>query len=349
MLILGVSSRDKLRFISQLKVLLNSGIPLIKGLQVISKTDSFLEPYIHDLILYLRSGMPLSSALRKAELLDNYLVRFVKVAELTGDVNTQLELIEYMLEQAMKVREQIRSVFIPFIFSLGVMGVVSLLFLKLNVPNYLRLMNDLGVTPPKILLLAHSLCQALNVKTALLLLTVVSLLIFLLYQLVKNLEDTEFMDVLMNLVYLIPVIGKLLLYKDLYIMTVSLRSAISQGIPMAIAFEEISGTLRGLPKDIVKTMAEDLKLYGQVDFDRYKHVWLLPRYFFSILASGVKTGKVESSFNSLAQLLKLEVEVRIHLLNSLMAPVLSLITGILLFFLTVITFMPLLKLIKEVI
>lgn len=128
------SLEQKILFLSQLHLILESGIPLMRGLALLEKRiDKDLTVICRVLMINLQNGKLLSEAMqKKAEFFPNLVITLTKAGEESGQLNLILEaLIKYYSHQKELKSFFLKSLIYPFLLITAAFGV--LLFFLLSV------------------------------------------------------------------------------------------------------------------------------------------------------------------------------------------------------------------------
>ncbi len=146
-----VKQTDILHFSRQMAAFVHAGLPVIDGLDIISRSTSnktFAETLL-DMRDQIRQGVPFVDALAQHEsMLPSYYLGIVRSAELTGRLDVALEHLAVYMEREHEARGRIKSALAYPSVIVG-MSVVSVIVLSVFVlPKFVSLFEELNATLP---------------------------------------------------------------------------------------------------------------------------------------------------------------------------------------------------------
>ena len=148
---LKIPLKAKLIFFRQLSVILQSGVPLSQGLDLLSEnvTNKKFSQCIENISKDLGSGIDLSMAFQNyPKIFDPIIVGLIEAGEAGGILSKVLERIALLLEEQNKLKGQITGALIYPVILLVLALTVSLGLLIFIVPTFEKLFNDLGADLP---------------------------------------------------------------------------------------------------------------------------------------------------------------------------------------------------------
>ena len=148
---LKVPLKAKLIFFRQLSVILQSGVPLSQGLDLLSEnvTSKKFSECIKKISKDLGSGIDLSIAFRNyPRIFDPIIVGLIEAGEAGGILSKVLERIALLLEEQNKLKGQITGALIYPVILLVLALTVSLCLLIFIVPTFEELFDGLGAELP---------------------------------------------------------------------------------------------------------------------------------------------------------------------------------------------------------
>jgi type IV pilus assembly protein PilC len=148
---LKVPQKDLLIFFRQLAVILQSGVPLAQGLQLLSDnmTNPNLAGCIRQIALRLNAGEELSVCLRQyPRVFRPITIGLIEAGEAGGILEQVLDRIAYLLEQQAKLRGQMIGALIYPVIVLVLAITVGLALLIFIVPRFESMFSSLGAKLP---------------------------------------------------------------------------------------------------------------------------------------------------------------------------------------------------------
>ena len=150
---LKVPQKDLLIFFRQLAVILQSGVPLAQGLELLASnmTNPQLAACITQIALRLNAGEELSSCLRQyPRVFRPITVGLIEAGEAGGILEAVLDRIAHLMEQQAKLRGQMIGALIYPVIVLVLAITVSLALLIFIVPRFESMFSSLGAKLPAI-------------------------------------------------------------------------------------------------------------------------------------------------------------------------------------------------------
>jgi len=145
------SKADLLTFTTELSVLLNAGLPLDRGLNVLSETSESkeLKGVVQSILKSIREGSSFSDALKKhPKVFPTLYVNMIKAGEAGGVLATVLDKLNEFLESTKELKDNVVSAMIyPTV--LGVTGGFSIIILLTFVlPKFTAIFAEIGGSLP---------------------------------------------------------------------------------------------------------------------------------------------------------------------------------------------------------
>ena len=145
-----VKLTDLATFTRQLSTLLTAGLPLLRGLGILTEqTENLrLRDIINALIKDIQGGLSLSGALGRHHEFDRIYVNMVKAGEVGGVLEVVLDRLATFAEKDLELRMKIRGALTyPAVMGLVAASVVTFL-LVFVIPTFVKMFGDVGVPLP---------------------------------------------------------------------------------------------------------------------------------------------------------------------------------------------------------
>ena len=150
---LQFSNRERANFYKQLSTLLDAGIPIVKGIGMVTeRLSEKFKPVCMRLNLSLRSGRPLSYAMSlQPEVFSEMNVSVVEAGEVSGQVSRVILSLSEFYKQQDKLAKLVRNVCIYPGILLGLAILTFIFFCVKLVPSFADLYRSLGVKESSLL------------------------------------------------------------------------------------------------------------------------------------------------------------------------------------------------------
>ncbi|WP_448584401.1 type II secretion system F family protein [Thermocrinis sp.] len=327
-------SQEDLAFVlSQLSLLLSSGLNLTKALEVTSQQteDKRIKQALLSIKEAIEKGESIHSAFAKGEIFPEFLLEMLKTAERGGNLEKVLEIGSEFLRKMSEIKAKVFSslTYPAFVITFTLLSIIVVV--EFVIPKVASVLSSLGKDLPlitKVLLFFSKL-----LGYALYLLPIVLITLFFRRKFISR----ESLD---RYLLKVPIFGKVSFYFQLSRFAGTLRMALSSGIPIvralslsigSITNEYVKSKLKNLPDELAKgkSLSELLKGTG-----------VFPAIFISLLATGEKSGELEKSLSLLENLYDQQAMKVINFWIRLVEPIAMLVIGILVAFVMLSVILP---------
>ena len=278
--------------LTQLSTYIKAGIPLVDSVKILShQSTKPSQRRAYQLLLYdLLRGDNLSDAMDKQDnVFPALLVNMIKTAEMTGDLPTILDDMSEYYESIETVRKEMRSAMTyPIIVIVLAIGVLIFMLLYL-VPQFVSLYEDQGATLPGITLFVIGMSKFLRQNYIILLVTLLVVVVAFWYC-YSNIK--VFRSFIQKMLMHFPVIGNIIIYKEVYNFTKTFASLTNHGVFITDSMEILGKiTSNEVYKRIInKTMTNLSK--GDPVSEAFKGEWAFPEIAYQMLVTGENTGQL---------------------------------------------------------
>ncbi|MBR4619107.1 MAG: type II secretion system F family protein [Bacilli bacterium] len=320
-----ISAGDLAFDLTQLSTYIKAGIPLAESVKILSQQATKpVQRKAYQLLLYnLLRGDSLSDAMDKqGETFPSLLVNMVRTAEMTGDLPTILDDMADYYESIESVRKEMRSAMTyPVIVIILAIGVLVFMLIYL-VPQFVSLYEDQGASLPTITLVIIGMSNFLKNNYLIILGIIIAIVItfWYLYTRVKSFKSTV-QVILMR----IPVIGNIIIYKEVYNFTKTFASLLNHGVFITDSMEILSKiTNNEIYKKIInKTMVNLAK--GNTVSESFKGEWAFPEIAYQMLVTGENTGQLGLMMEKVSEHYQMLHKTSVDQLKSMIEPAMIII------------------------
>ena len=327
-------SQEDLAFVlTQLSLLLSSGLNLLKALETASQQieDKRIKQALLSVKEAIEKGEPIHTAFEKGEIFPEFILEMLKTAERGENLEKVLDIGGEFLRRMSEVRAKVFSslTYPAFVIVFSFLSV--LLVVKFVIPKVASVLSGLGKELPLITKILLFFSNLLGYAFYLLPLALVLLLLR------RRLISKENLD---RYFLKIPIFGKVSFYFQLSRFAGSLRMALFSGIPIVRA---LSLSIGSITNEYIRKKLEDLpeqvaKGRSLSEVLRSKEVF--PPLFVSLLAVGEKSGELERSLSLLEKVYDQQAMRVINLWLRLAEPIAMLVIGILVAFVVLSVILP---------
>src|SRR5512136_287590 len=147
----GVTTKDILIFTRQFSVMIDAGLPLVQGLEIIATQADNREfrRVLMDVKLRVESGSTFADALAQhPKVFDELFVQLVRAGEIGGILDTILQRLGAYIEKNEKLKRRVKGAMVYPIIVLTVAVGVTVILLMFVTPTFEKMFKDFGGAMP---------------------------------------------------------------------------------------------------------------------------------------------------------------------------------------------------------
>ena len=321
-----VSQKDVAIFCRQFATMINSGLSLIRALNILSEQteNKKLAEIVGEVRMAIEKGSSLSQALAKHPKVFNRLfVAMVKAGETGGVLDSVLLQLADIIEKQVELKRKIKSAMTYPVAVLGLVLLIVTAMLLFVVPTFETLYADLGgqLPVPTRLLLAVS---GFVVKFAPFIIVFDVVAIVLLRRWIRTEDGRAHWD---TLKLRVPIFGKLVHKTAMTRFARTLAVLLRSGVPVLESLEITSETVNNtVVSKAVDDVKEAVRQGESINVPLSRHT-IFPPMVTQMLAVGEETGMVDVMLEKVADFYDQEVEATVDALTSLLEPLLIVVLG----------------------
>jgi len=345
---LKIPQKDLLVFFRQLSVVLQSGVALAQGLDLLAEnmTNKKFAYCIENISARLSAGEELSSCLKQYPKIFNALtIGLIQAGEAGGILDQVLERIATLMEEQAKIKGQIIGALVYPVLVLALAVSVSLGLLIFIVPKFQTMFSDMGADLPA---LTSFMLTLSKVVTSIWFATPAPSLIFIGTILLRSSYATKDGRLLIDqLVLRVPLFGDLILRSEMAAMCDTLCTLVNSGIPIV---EGLERCITASSNQVIRnTIRRGILLVEQgqelsYSLDRSK---VMPRLVISMIKIGEETGQLSFMLEKLSLFYKREVESTVSALTKAMEPTVIFVVAAIVGTIVIALYLPMFSLINK--
>jgi type IV pilus assembly protein PilC len=335
----GVKTRDLIVFSRQLATLIESGITILSGLQMLEEqvSSKALKKALQRVIEDLQEGETLSGAMKKHPMaFPTIYSRMVELGERMGNMEAALRQVSAYMEKRDALTSKLKGAMVyPAFILLIAIGVVFLM-LTTTLPAMMGLFAEFETelpTPTKILIAVTDFFTVY--KTNIMLGAFLVITLIALY--VRTSIGRRQKDLLL---LKIPIIGSINIQGNISRLCHTMSILLKAGLPMAEIMDLIVQTMENVifSQALERVRTEMMQGHGLSRPISQEKV--LPGLLAQMVRVGEETGALDSNLETLAVFYEEEADRKIKVLTGMMEPILMLFVGGMVGFLAVSVIMP---------
>ena len=345
----GVPRKQLVGFTRQLSTLQDAGLPILRSLQILEQQQKpgLLKAIIGGVADEVEGGGTLSDAMSKyPKAFDKLYVNMIAAGEAGGVLDLILARLADFMEKAAKLKKKVIGAMIyPAVVISIAVGIVSMIMIVV-IPKFEDIFKDFRLdlpTPTKILL-GTSRWFANDYGWAYLLAAP-----FVITGLIKLIKLSEGGRYGIDVVKLkVPILGAILSKTSIARFTRTLGTLISAGVPILDAInitKETSGN-EVFARALVKV--HDAIREGESMADPLRATKVCDAIVVNMIDVGEETGDLDKMLMKVADNYDSDVDVLVGSLISILEPVMVVVLGVIVGFIVIALFMPMISLIQNI-
>ena len=319
--------KEKAVFASKLAALVDAGVPIVRSLDLMATQQKLpmFKRALTKVSLDVNEGVSLGAAIRQwPKVFDQLSVAMVEAGEAGGVLDESLKRLAKLLEDNAKLQNQIKG---ALGYPVAVLVIAILVFLGMTIfliPTFAGIFEDLGAELPAFTQLLVDLSKLLRSTTALYIVGVILITIWLFSRYYGTYKGRRNID---RLILKLPLFGNLIMMTATAQFCRIFSSLTRAGVPILMSLEISSQTAGNtIISDAIiasRTMVQEGVLLSTA-LIRQK---VLPDMALNMLAIGEETGEMDKMLSKVADFYEDEVSAMVKALTSMLEPAMIVVVG----------------------
>lgn len=338
-----VSTKDLVIFTRQFATMIDSGLPLVQCLEILSsqQENKTFKDILFKVKESVEGGSTFADALAKhPKAFDQLFVNLVAAGEVGGILDTILQRLAAYIEKAMKLKKQIKGAMVYPITILSIAVIVIGVIMVFVIPTFAKMFADFGSDLPGPTKMVIGLSTFMKRY-----IVVIIAVIYGIGWLIKKYYNTpDGRKKIDRMALRAPIVGPLIRKVAVAKFTRTLGTMVSSGVPIMDALEIVAKTagnkiveeaIYGVRQAISegKTMADPLAACG-----------VFPPMVVQMISVGEATGAMDTMLNKIADFYDDEVDDAVAAMTSMLEPLLMVFLGTTVGGLVIALYLPIFKL-----
>ena len=331
----------------QFSTMIDAGVSLVRCLSVLSEqtSNARLRRVLIEIQKEVEAGQTLSKSMSKyPSIFNNLFVGLVRAGEVGGVLEETMQRLSSFLEKDVELRRKVKSALTyPTIVVIAAVLIVVLLC-TLVVPKFTQLFKDMGIKDfPALTTMLMEFSNFLLAKWYFML-----IILIVGYIAIKAFAKTKFGNYAIDRLKLkVPVFGKLNHKVALARFARTLGTLLTSGVPILQALETVAGTVSNVVMSDAIMEARARIREGDRIGDPLVKSKLFPPMVIHMISIGEESGALDSMLGKIADFYEDEVDAALASLAAAIEPVLIIFLGVVVFFIVLGIFMPMVALIQN--
>jgi type IV pilus assembly protein PilC len=340
-----ITEKDLVVFTRQFATLFNAGIPIVQGLDILSKQaeNKSLGAVIGQIKTDVETGTTLADALRRhPKLFDDLFVNLVAAGETAGVLDDILQRLSVYIEKNMQLKKKVKGAMIYPAIVISVAVLVVAIILVFVIPVFSGIFIEMNVALPLPTRIVISLSNFLAGWGGLAILIGIIIAIFSFVRYRRTEQGRHATD---RLFLHLPLFGDLLKKVAVARFARTLGTLLQSGVPILEALE-ICGKSSGnrIVEDVIADVRKDVAAGRTLADPLAKTPFIFPNMVVQMINVGESTGALDQMLMKIADFYDEEVDNTVGNLMTLLEPMLMIFLGVVIGFIVVALYLPIFKL-----
>lgn len=343
-----VKSKVLTAFTRQLATLIDSGLPLLRGLNVLRRQEKnpTLKRTLQQLSEAVEGGSTFSEALAQhPKVFDRLYVNMVRAGEAGGVLDVTLSRLAEFQEKAQKIKNKVVSAMVYPVVVMTVAVTILAFLMVAIVPKFKDIFNDLleGSQLPALTQFVIGVSNIVK-ERALYVLVAIVILVILIKVVGKTAKGRFLLDTLkLNA----PVFGQLIRKVGISRFSRTLGTLIASGVPILQALNIVRETTGNAVIAKAVSQVHDSVKEGESIVQPLEASRVFPPMVISMIEVGEETGALPDMLMKVADVYDDEVDNAVAALTSLLEPIMIVFLALIVGTIVIALFMPLISIITK--
>lgn len=321
-----VKSKDIVVFTRQFSTMIDAGLPLVQGLNILSEqsTNPTLKGILRQVTKDVEGGSTLAEALRKhPKVFDDLFVNLVAAGEVGGILDTILQRLATFIEKAEDLKSKIKGAMTYPLVVIAIAIIVIAVILVFVIPVFQDMFESFGSALPMPTQIVVNLSDFMKSNFIWVILGIIVLgFAYKQYRNSKGGRKTTD-EIFLKL----PIFGDLLKKTAVARFTRTLGTMLASGVPILDSLEIVAKTAGNIVIEEIIYEVRGSIAEGQTIAEPLSENDVFPGMVTQMIAVGEATGALDTMLNKVADFYDKEVDAAVDALTSMLEPLLMLFLG----------------------
>lgn len=338
-----VAVKDIVIFTRQLSTMINAGLPLVQGLEILEKQQSnpTFKKSLNDIRMDVEAGSTLADSMRKMpKIFDNLFTNMIEAGETGGILDTILSRLAIFMEKSMALKKKIKGAMTYPTVCLAISILILIVILVFVVPVFQSMFEGFGHALPLPTQIVVSLSDFFKSYFLYIFIS-----FFLFVMLIKRVYGTEKGRIFMDRAMLSsPVFGMLLRKVAVAKFTRTLSTMLSAGVPILEALQVVAKTSGNKVIEKAVFRVGDAISEGRPIAEPLEETGVFPNMVVQMINVGESVGALDAMLEKIADFYDEEVDQAVENLTAMIEPFMMVFLGGMIGGIVVAMYLPIFKL-----
>ncbi len=342
-----VTGKDVVVFTRQFATMIDSGLPIVQALDVLSKQheNKVFKKMLSGVKETVETGGTLSQGMRKyPKAFDDLYVNMIAAGESGGILDSILERLSVYMEKSQKLRREIKTAMIYPSIVVTVATIVTAILLVFVIPTFKDLYSGSGLELPGLTQVVMNISDFM-VQWWLVIFTSLAALLTIFF---RGLKTRIGQEIIHPIALKLPIFGTLIKKVSIARFSRTLGTMLSSGVPI---LEALNICCRTAGNTVVEHEVHRVRLAiseGQTMAEPLVSSKIFPPMVVQMISVGESTGALDSMLNKIAEFYEQEVDTAVAALKQSIEPIMIVVLGLIVGVLVVAMYLPIFEMGKVV-
>ena len=338
----GLKNDDLILFCEQFSVLLQSGVDIIKSLDILATQATSQKLY--DALLVIRNAVAGGETLSKAmtrypDIFNKYMLNLISIGESSGTLADVILKVSQYFEKGEAIKSKVKAALIYPAVLIAVSLIAIVVFMVQVIPMFQKIFGEFNVELPQLTVMVIGMSNFVK-KYLLIEIIAVAGIVFFIKKTMKNPEQRIKID---EFLLKVPILGSVILRTSVVNFCSSFNVLLYNGVSVIDTIEMVRGTLGNsfLAEKLVK-VREKVK-GGMPISTALDEAGEYPQLMIQMMAVGEETGHLDTMLDKLVIFYEKRVTQDVNALASIFEPLILVVMGGIIGVLVIAMFLPIFK------
>ncbi len=337
-----VTGKDIVIFTRQLSTMINAGLPLVQGLEILEKQQE--NPTFKKALSEVRSDVEAGSTLadsmrKKPKIFDNLFTNMIEAGETGGILDTILSRLAVFMEKSMALKKKIKGAMTYPTICLAISLVILVIILVFVIPVFSKMFEDFGSTLPVPTQIVVNMSNFFKSNIVFIIIA-----LFMVIFIIKKIYATPKGRLAIDKGLLhAPVIGMLLRKVAVAKFTRTLSTMLQAGVPILEALQVVAKTAGNKIIENAVFRVGDAIAEGRPLADPLEESGVFPNMVIQMINVGESVGALDAMLEKIADFYDEEVDQAVENLTAMIEPFMMVFLGGMIGGLVVAMYLPIFK------
>ena len=321
-----VTGKDIVIFTRQLSTMIDAGLPLVQGLEILEKQqdNSTFKTVLGEIRGDVESGSTLSDSMRKhPKIFDSLFNNMIDAGETGGILDTILSRLAIFMEKSMALKKKIKGAMTYPAIVLAISILILVVILVFVVPVFKSLFEGFGHSLPLPTQIVVNMSEFFKANFI-----YIFIALFILAWIVKKIYNTEKGRMIMDRGLLrSPIFGTLLKKVAVSKFTRTLSTMLSAGVPILEALQVVARTSGNKVIEQAVLRVGDSIAEGRPIAEPLEESGVFPNMVIQMINVGESVGALDSMLEKIADFYDEEVDQAVENLTAMIEPFMMVFLG----------------------